>query len=216
MARSIHAFDLDHTLFKGNSSYCFGRYLYQQKYFPYSDWLFILFASLRFKVGLLPIERLHHDAFARLFSGRSQLEIDQMAERFLKICFEGMVYLPALKRLEQVQQEGHLTVLLSSSPDFLVSKIAKRFNIPVCHGTQYAVDKDRRFCHISHLILGTEKAQILENLGRQYGIAKRDTFAYSDSHLDLPFLLSAGSAIGVNPNRKLRTLCRQNQWPIIT
>lgn len=215
MISAISAFDLDFTLLNANSSYRFGRYLYENKHIPYSSLLYIYGCVIRHSLGILPIHKLHEGAFAWIFKGRSEPLMKEWASDFIMKNLDTLLYLPAIERLKESQAKGHLTVLLSSGPDFLVKKIANFLNIPLCHATQYAVDKDHRFCHISSLLLGRDKAKVLVDLRREHGIPTENTYAYSDSHLDLPFLQAAGQAVGVNPNRRLRALCLQNQWPII-
>jgi HAD superfamily hydrolase (TIGR01490 family) len=212
---NIHAFDLDHTLFSSNSSYCFGRYLCSKKLLPFRSLLFIIGCSVRHSMGLLPIVQLHEDAFKRLFLGRSYLLVQQWAEEFIHAYFEKLLYPPAVAALKSAQEAGHLTAILSSTPDFIVEPIAKRLNIPFWDATRYAIDSQQKFCGIDKLMLGQDKALCLAQLANQYHVGKNETYAYSDSHLDLPFLLAAGKAYGVNPNRKLRRICGEKGWPVI-
>lgn len=213
--RSISAFDLDHTLFSKNSSYCFGRYLCSKKLLPFCSLLFIIGCSLRHSMGLLPIVQLHEKGFKHLFLGRSLPLVQGWANEFLEEHFETLLYPPAIAALKSAQDAGHLTAILSSSPDYIVEPIAKRLNVPYWDATRYAVDKDQKFCSIDRLMLGENKALCLEELACLYGVDENETYAYSDSHLDLPFLLAAGTACGVNPNRKLKRICKQNGWRVI-
>lgn len=211
----ISAFDLDNTLVSVNSSFDFGRYLCKRRFLHLTSFLYIIGYSLFHKAGVLSIEKVHYGAFERFFKGRSEPEVKVLAHQFLDLILDKILYQPAISALRTAQAEGHLTLLLSSGPDFLVGEVAKRLGIPYWQSTQYAVDKDRHFCHISRLMLGADKAQILADLRHQFAVSKENTFAYSDSHLDLPFLLEAGSSIAVNPNRELRRQCQQNGWQII-
>lgn len=212
---SLSAFDLDHTLFSDNGSYRFGLYLCKRKLLPYKSLAFILSCNIRHAVGLLSIVNLHESAFIRLFKGRSQVMVKEWTEDFLQENFDNLLYSPAIKKLKSAQKAGHLTAILSSSPDFLVEPIAKKLNVPIWKSTQYTIDKDQRFSQIKNLMLGHDKAQVLNQLMQYYQISKQETFAYSDSHLDLPFLLAAGFPCGVNPNRKLKSLCKRHHWPMI-
>jgi HAD superfamily phosphoserine phosphatase-like hydrolase len=210
--RSISAFDLDHTLLNANSSFRFGLYLCQNKHLPLSSWFFIILCHLRHSLGLLSVTKLHETAFRRLFQGRSEPLIQKWVNEFLDKYLALLLYDPAVQRLKEAQKQGHLTVILSSSPGFLVEPIAKRLGVPLWKATKYAVDKDRCFCHIAHLMLGANKAKVIAQLRKRN---KGKVTAYSDSHLDLPLLLAADYAIGVNPNRRLLAICQRNQWPVI-
>ena len=211
----ISIFDLDHTLFNENSSFRFGIYLYQQGIISLASLLFILGCNIRHKLGMITIPQLHQSAFKKLFLGRNASSITDHANHFLDRHFEELTYLPALKKLQTAQNEGHLTIILSSSPDFLVGPIAQRFRVDRWEATRYAVDRELRFCAISKLMLGEDKAKYIEKLLEQLKLSKQNVTAYSDSHVDLPFLMAAGNAVGVNPNKKLKAICKENNWPII-
>lgn len=211
----ISAFDLDRTLFRENSSYYFGLYLYRQRRIPLRSLIFILTCNVRFALGLISIQRLHQKAFDYLFRGKARSLIKKWAVDFVDSHFDLLIYKPACERMKQAQESGHLTAILSSSPAFLVEPIAKRFGVSVWQSTEYAVDEEQNFCHISRLVLGRDKALFIADLLKQQGLSKDDIIAYSDSFHDLPFLESAGTAIGVNPDRKLRSICLRKNWTII-
>lgn len=209
------AFDLDHTLLKENSSYSFGKYLYRQKYISLSDFLFIIRSNIAYKLGMISIKELHHKAFQRLFYGKSLLLVNSWVSNFLDTHLKDLIYPPAIAALHEAKQAGHITAIISSSPSFLVRPISTRLGLTFCQATEYGVDKDNRFCEIAALMLGEDKALFLEKFMSQHSISKKQVTAYSDSILDLPFLLAAGAAVAVNPDRKLRLFCQKHHWPII-
>lgn len=215
ISRTFSAFDLDHTLLKENSSFSFGKYLYQQKHISLGAFLFIIRSSMCYNLGFLSITEVHQRAFERLFCGKFLSQVESWVSSFLDKHLEDLIYAPAFKALNDAQQAGHITAIISSSPSFLVEPIAKRFGLTFCKATQYAIDKDNRFCQIASLMLGEDKARFLIEFMNQHGICKKHVIAFSDSFLDLPFLLAAGVAVAVNPDRKLRLFCLKNNWPII-
>lgn len=212
---AISAFDLDHTLLSANSSYLFCRYLCRKKILPFNCLLFTFGCSVLFRLGFLSIPELHQKAFNYLFKNKNVADVSQWALDFVNQYLDSLIYFPAIEKLKTAQEAGHLTVLLSSSPSFLVEPIAKKLNISLWESTEYAVDADRKFSSILKLLLGNNKASILNELKKEYQIPNHKTYAFSDSHSDLPFLIASGVAYGVNPDRKLRSICRQKNWPII-
>jgi HAD superfamily hydrolase (TIGR01490 family) len=212
---SISAFDLDHTLLSDNSSYRFGCYLYRKNKISLRALAFIIGCNIGHQCGFLSLPQLHEIAFNRLFLGWDAPAVKRWALDFLDESLDPMLYIPAVTQLKQAQAAGHLTVLLSSSPDFLVEPIAKRLDLSLWEATRYAVDKDQRFCQIDQLMLGEDKANVLKDLKERYQVSSQETYAYSDSHHDLPFLTSAGVPCAVNPNRQLRAVCRRNGWKVI-
>lgn len=211
----ISAFDLDRTLLSVTSSFAFAKFLYARKNFSLTQLSFVLLYTASHKLGYLSIEDVHRCAFDRLFLGMNANKIRQLAQQFVTLSLENLLYFPALERLKKAQLAGEKTVVLSSSPDFLVEPISKQLGVTTCLATQYAVDKDGCFCHISDIVQGHQKAAFVAQMRRETGCEVKDVTAYSDSHHDLEFLKSAGVAVGVNADRKLRAFCKANGWMMI-
>jgi HAD superfamily phosphoserine phosphatase-like hydrolase len=123
--------------------------------------------------------------------------------------------MPAVACLRLAQHLGHYTVILSNSPSFLVSAVAKFLGVNDWRATEYATDNQLRLTGISTVMQGEEKASFVKQLSKKFGIDRNDVTAYSDSILDLPFLLSAGKPIAVNPDKKLRRLSIEKNWNVI-
>lgn len=213
--KSLSCFDLDHTLLKGNSSTQLGFYLYRQGIFSCSTLLYMLGIYGLHKCGCISVVAMQTRIFKHLFAGIQSDLIHKYAAQFLDQYFDQMVYMPALKCLREAQAAGQYTVILSSSPDFLVKLIADRLGVDAWDATAYGLDAERRFTKIERFVLGEDKARYMTALSQKLGIAKQAITAYSDSILDLSFLQAAGSAVAVNPDHSLKVLCRRNQWPIL-
>lgn len=158
---------------------------------------------------------LQQITFKQLFYGRPLPKLHSFAMSFLDKCFDQMLYSPAVQRLQHAQQQGHYTVILSSSPNFLVALFAKRFGVDEWGATKYDVDNLQCFSSISHIMTGSEKANYLNALANHLNIPKCNITGYSDSYLDLPLLMATGVAVGVNPDRALRSACKKNHWQIV-
>jgi len=212
--KEIHVFDLDQTLIISNSSFNFGIYLYRKGVLPFLTMISLIWYYFVFKMGWCSIETLHHNICNRYFCGLSRSEIEMYAEQFLSQYFQEILYAPAYHELCLAKQTGHYTVLLSSSPDFLVKKFADYFEVDEWAATIYHSVNDK-IVEVSQLMVGSDKAFYLNDLINRKNVDKKNVWAYSDSHLDLPFLEAAGQPIGVNPDRILRGECEKNGWTII-
>jgi HAD superfamily hydrolase (TIGR01490 family) len=62
---------------------------------------------------------------------------------------------------------------------------------------------------------GEAKAHRVRELAARRGYRLRDCYAYSDSVTDLPMLETVGHPRAVNPDRALRKVARERQWPIL-
>lgn len=208
-------FDLDHTLLKANSSFHFGRYLYQQHYFSFWTLLVCLSAYARHKWCGMSASALHHYSFVRLFKGRSQEEIHSHVTLFLQGHLSNLLNQPVVSRLRKAQRAGNQVLILSSSPDFLVGEIANRLSVERWKATSYAVDRQHRYCGISHVMEGEEKARFVAQQAEHLSLPLSAVTAYSDSMLDMPILKLVGQPICVGPNHRLTRICRQNGWEMI-
>ncbi len=213
--RKISAFDLDCTLLKVTSSFAFAKFLYAQRYFSFAKIASVVFFTVSHKLGFLSIEEVHQRAFQNFFFGANAIQIRQFAEQFVTLSVDELIYQPAIAKLKEAQRAGEQVAILSSSPDFLVEPIAKRLGVSHCLATQYAVDKDGCFCHISVIVQGRQKANYLDEWRCTSGCAKEQVTAYSDSFHDLEFLQAAGTAVGVNVDRKLKAHCHAHGWAMI-
>ena len=211
----IIIFDLDHTLLKANVSFRFGFYLYQHNKMSLSDLLFCLTAYMRHKWWGLSLFSLHTLSFDRLFKHQSALEFHALAEQFLNENFEKFLYFPVIERLKLAQKRGDEVFILSSSPDFLVGKIAERLNVRNWGSTVYKENEKGEFISIEKIMEGQDKVDYVKRLVEEKNISPLEVTAYSDSYLDLPILEFAGEAIGVTPDVQLKKICLQRKWEIL-
>lgn len=211
----VSAFDLDGTLVKGNSSYHFCKYLSRKGVLPfYSVPLSAFYYARHYFLGM-PLSKIHQKIFNNLLLGRSLKDLEKHIEGFLEEYLPRSLYFPAVNSLRLAQHLGHYTVILSNSPSFLVAPLARFFGVDEWKATEYAVDKDQKLCHISSILQSTEKAHYLGEVAQRLGIEKTQIATYSDSYLDLSFLLSGGCPIAVNPDKKLRQFSEKHNWSIL-
>lgn len=205
-------FDLDRTLLSKNSSFEFCKYLYKKRVFSFFYVIQSVIYSIRHKYFGLTLEQLHYKVFKKLLRGINIQTLSRHVYSFVESEIERMVYLPAMERLRRAQHEGHFTMILSNSPNFLVSAIARKLQVDDWRSSEYKVDKDQRLCQISLILHGEAKAFWVRTVSHRLGILKREITAYSDSYLDLPFLQSAGVAVVVNPDSKLKQISKKKSW----
>jgi HAD superfamily hydrolase (TIGR01490 family) len=208
-------FDLDKTIVIDNCSFDFCRYLVEKRVFPYS---FLFYSLLYYFKHLLlgsSLADLHNKIFGRLLQGKSLAVLEEHVVPFLQAYLQRKFYPPALAQLKQAQRLGYYTLILSNSPSFLVKKIAEFLGVNEWRATEYAVDAEGNLCHITSIMQGEDKAFCVREIANKLSIAKEQIIAYSDSILDLPFLLSAGTPVAVNPDRKLRCFSLSQGWRIL-
>lgn len=204
----IVIFDLDHTLFRANSSYCFGAFLFRHGFISLPGMMRLLYAYARHKLGSISLEQLHEFCFKALFKGRSAPQMQLLVDIFLSNQMEKLLNPSVYERLMTYPAEA--VHLYSSSPDFIVESVAAKLGVQHVYCTVYGADSKGRFDQIRHLVTGVEKAQKLESIKQG-----RKATVFSDCSLDLPLLQNADIAVCVNPDKKLRRIALTSNWEII-
>ncbi len=180
---------------------------------------FSLFRTLIYQIQYyflkLDLAKLHQKVFRSFLEGQSLGYIRGEIECFLQDDFYRHLYFPAFAHLRRAQHEGHHTVIISNSPSFLVEPIAKYLGVCQWYSSQYLTDEKGALRKIGTILLGEGKAYYLRRLIQKFKTKREKVTAYSDSFIDLPFLHAAGKAIVVNPNGKMRRICREKKWDMI-
>lgn len=208
-------FDLDNTLFNGNCSFQFFKYLHSKKVFRFISAFFPLLYFLKYQLGFLSVYHLHKKVFQTFLVGKNLSSIEKFIHEFLDQTLENSLNPKVLDHLKTSQRLGQYTLLLSSSPEFIVKPIAKKLKIQMIQATEYKTDHKNRFCEIATLIHGLEKMRVVQRICRLLKVSSSDVIGYSDSYDDLPFLKSCGKVYLVNPDRKLKSEGMKFGWKIL-
>jgi phosphoserine phosphatase len=213
--KHLSVFDLDNTLLSGNGSFHFCLHLIRARKLSFWAFFYSIYAFILHQMGFLTLQELHGVIFNRFLVGSSLLDLQKEAKLFVAGLSERFFYRPALQCLERAKSLGHVTMILSSSPEFLVEPIAHFLGVNQWKGSSYAIDKEKKLCNIFSIIDGDKKASYLLEALKKLKLCSKHSTAYSDSFLDCSFLKSAGYAVAVKPDRQLRKVAKQNQWQVI-
>ena len=179
---------------------------------PLSTLFYSVLYYMRHSFGYLSLEEVHKKVFSFHLKGYPLSVLKDEVKQFVASIKERDFYFPALQHFRRAKEMGHHTVLLSSSPSFLVEPLGDLFGFDETFASVYEVDNEGNLCRISAILQGDGKAKILRDLAEKRGVAMENTIAYSDSHLDLHFLQEAGVAVAVNPDGKLRRFSKKMKW----
>ena len=211
----LTVFDLDRTIVTDNCSFDFCRYLVAKGILPSRSLVYSLFYYLKHLLFGMSLTKLHDKIFERLLQGVSLEKIEENVHPFLQEYFFSQIYPPVLAQLRLAQHLGHYTLILSNSPSFLVEKIARLLGVNDWRATEYAVDNEKKLCHIASIFQGEDKASFVQEVAARFSIRRDCITAYSDSFLDLPLLLAAGTPVAVNPDRRLKRFSEHQNWQIL-
>lgn len=222
--RKIALFDLDGTLI--NAHLWWGLFKSNLKR---RENLFSTFRFLAGRLALVPFWKIKLISTEKYYQswGRNTPGLIKgvKVERAKKIfdCLVNQYLLPTLKsnvleRLKKHQKEGFLTILTSGNFQNLVEIVASRLNIDFAIGTELEVNQNKFSGKIiPPLCFGQAKAEKVKKFLSDNGlkINFKESFTYSDSFFDLPFLELVGNPVAVDPDKKLLEIAKSRGWQII-
>lgn len=211
-------FDVDNTLIQGSSLIVFAQGLFRKKFFTLREILPVAWKQLKFKVS--GSENAADVATGRqqaleFIRGRSEAELVELCEEIVDRYMIDKMW-PGTKQLADMHiAAGHQVWLVSATPVQLAQILARRFGFTGAIGT-VAESRDGIFT-------GRLVGDILHGPGKRHAVAALASItkldlarctAYSDSVNDLPMLSMVGTAVAVNPDKKLRAEAARRGWEI--
>lgn len=126
-----------------------------------------------------------------------------IADKTIEDSYED-IYKYSRGRLKYHEEEGHLIFFISGSPDFLVSRMADKYNATDFRGTNYITDENNKFSgEIAKMWNSENKYIAMQEILQEYDIDLENSFAYGDTNGDLSMLKSVGYPIAINPTKEL-------------
>ncbi|MFC7555797.1 HAD family hydrolase [Pseudoroseomonas wenyumeiae] len=123
----------------------------------------------------------------------------------------------ALRVMELHRQAGDALVLASASLDLYVEPIGRLLGFDAVVSTRVAWTPDGRIAGAldgDNLRGPAKLVAVRELLSRKFPNAE-DLVAYSDHESDVSLLAAAGTAVVVDPTRKMREEARRRGWPVV-
>jgi HAD superfamily hydrolase (TIGR01490 family) len=211
-------FDLDKTIIAASSTLVFGKPLYRAG---------LLTRRALLKAGLAQISYrmfgADHDQMERaraemmsIVKGWSREQLREIAAETISEVVTPLVFAEALAIIDEHLSEGRLVVIVSSSAEEIVDPLASYLRVDRVIATKAAVDEGGRYTgEMEFYAYGEGKATALRDFAAREGVALEDSYAYSDSHTDLPMLEAVGHPVAVNPDRELARIARDREWEVL-
>jgi HAD superfamily hydrolase (TIGR01490 family) len=117
--------------------------------------------------------------------------------------------------LEEHRRQGHRIVLVTGGLDFVMRPLAEHVGAADVIATELC-ERDGVFTGelACPPIADERKGELVREYADKHGIDLAASFAYSDSHGDLPMLECVGRPAAVNPDRRLRRLADARGWRV--
>lgn len=211
-------FDVDNTLVRGSTLYFLGRGMYQRGFFTKADISRFVLANLRFRLTGTEkqdeINRFQKSA-QEFIGGHNVTEINLVAQEIYDEYVSPALWEGTIEIAQRHLNDGVEVWLVTAAPEDMATLIADRLGFTGALGSKAAI-KDGFYTGEMNgpLLHGREKAIAITKLARERGFDLENCFGYSDSHNDLPLLLSVGNPSVINPDAILRIRALKEKWPV--
>ena len=218
MASSAAFFDLDKTIIAKSSVLAFGRPFYQGGLINRRAVLRSAYAQFVFALAGADedqIERMRA-YLTSMCSGWDVAQVREIVSETLHDIIDPIVYDEAVELIGLHKAAGRDVVIVSSSGEEVVGPIGAMLGADHVVATRMVVADGKYTGEIELYAYGAEKAVAIRELASARGYVLGECYAYSDSVTDVPMLESVGHPFAVNPDRALRRVAAERDWPTLT
>ena len=215
--RAAAYFDLDKTILATSSTWALGTPMRRSGLISSRALAYGLITQIPYLLVGAGTQRSSSlmEHLALMSAGISRRDLVEVVEGALTTAIEPAVYAEALDLIEGHRRAGHDVVVVSASISEMVAPIARLVGADRAVATHMEVGEDGLFTgRISRSMLHSEKVVALREDAAAHGIDPARCWAYSDSISDEPMLSAVGHPVAVNPDRDLRRLAQERDWPV--
>lgn len=211
-------FDLDKTVIAKPTVSAFGRTLYNKGFISRRLLLKALVQQMLFlQLGAdhAKLEKIRKNVLA-IIKGWDRGKMEAIVREGMTQVIGPIIYDEARELFETHHQAGRKVVIISSSPQEVVTPLAEFLGVDGSIATQACVDENNKYTgELSFYAYGANKVMAIREMAERESIDLKSSFAYSDSHTDEPMLRCVGNPVAVNPDKELREIAENSGWDIV-
>jgi alcohol-forming fatty acyl-CoA reductase len=119
----------------------------------------------------------------------------------------------AIRRIREHRAAGQRTILITAAMEAFVRPLAPLFDVVIA---AELARRDGRYTGYlaAPPLVGEARAAWLRRYAEAEGANLRASYAYADSHSDLPLLRAVGNPVAVSPDAALFRVARRRRWPV--
>jgi len=217
-AKRAAFFDVDNTLIRGSTLYFLGRGMYQRGYFSKRDISRFVLANLRFRLtGKENKEEIarYQKSATDFIGGHSVKDTEAIAQEIYDEFVSPALWQGTIDIAQKHLANNEEVWLVTAAPEDMAVLIAQRLGFTGALGSRAEI-KDGSYTGaiLGALLHGKEKVNAVTELALNSGINLEESYAYSDSHNDLPLLQCVGHPSAINPDAILSLRAMAEGWPI--
>ena len=215
--RSAAFFDLDMTILAVSSSLAFARPFYRQGLIGPGDVVRSAVAQFSFVTGdttHMQMEQMRRYLSA-LVTGWDVDQVRTIVDETYDTIIEPVIFPEARELIAEHQAAGRDVIIISSSGNDIVDIIGQRLGVDRSVGTMVDIVDGKYTGEITFYAYANGKATAVRQLADEFGYDLETSYAYSDSHTDLPMLEAVGYPSAVNADSRLRQVAIEREWPLL-
>jgi HAD superfamily hydrolase (TIGR01490 family) len=213
VARAAAFFDLDRTLIRRSSALALAPafraagLISRRQLAKAAAWqvLFMVRGASHEAVKRASVDGL------QVLRGFTPEELQALVSESMERVLRPLVYAESLDLVERHRRRGEPVYIVSATLQEIVQAIADDLQFDGALGTVCEVVDGRYTGRALRALHADAKAACI----RELDFDLSESTAYSDSHTDLAFLEAVGHPVCVNPDRELRRVARERDWPVL-
>lgn len=142
------------------------------------------------------------DQYVNAITGLSKSDIDFASDQVIKLKAD-RVYKYTRSRIKWHKDHGHKVIFISGSPDYLVERMARKYEVDDNIGSSYIVKDGKMTGEIVPMWDAKSKDWAIDVFIDKYDIDMSKSYAYGDTNGDISMLKRVGNPIAINPTREL-------------
>jgi len=210
-------FDLDKTIIAKSSALAFSRPFYAGGLINRRHVLRSAYAQFVFLVGGADHDQMEkmREFLSKMVTGWHVDTVREIVADTLHNIVDPLVYDEAVSLIEEHHLAGRDVIIVSASGAEMVEPIGELLGVDAVIATQLSIVEGRYTGEIDFYAYAENKAAAIEELAERRGYDLSRSYAYSDSITDVHMLEIVGHPHAVNPDKELRRIARENQWPVL-
>jgi HAD superfamily hydrolase (TIGR01490 family) len=215
--RSAAFFDLDKTIIARSSALAFSKPFFEGGLLTRRAVLRSAYANFMFGLNGADHDQLEkmRQQMTSLIAGWDVEVVRDAVRRTLRDVIDPIVYAEAVDLVQHHQRAGRDVVIVSASGSEVVGPVGELLGVHDVIATRL-VERDGRYTgEVDFYAYGPHKATAMRRLAEERGYDLDACFAYSDSETDVPMLEAVGHPFAVNPDKALRRIAVEREWPVL-
>ena len=113
------------------------------------------------------------------------------------------VYKYTRARIKWHLDQNHLVIFISGSPDFLVERMAKKYNVTDHQGSVYILENNKFTGKVLPMWDAKSKNSMIDKFVEKYDIDLSRSYAYGDTNGDFSMFKRVAYPTAINPSKEL-------------